>query len=130
MKILSLLFVLFSLNAFAEERCFDINGYGEVCVTYNGTAINKEVQVSIYKGQELMETLTTKGSEYFSGGSYCGGKEHDCWTIPGGFQVHAESPKYSVFLNLSRWMTINSCVRCSNSSVTVIDDNRRYFKVQ
>lgn len=69
MKILTLILVLFSLNAFSEERCFDINGYGEVCVTYNGTAINKEVQVSIYKGQDLMETMTTIGSEYSSGGS-------------------------------------------------------------
>lgn len=130
MKLFTLILILLSLNAFAEEKCFDIRSYGEVCVTYNGTAIDKEVQVSIYKGDVLKETLTAKGSAYSSGGSYCGGKEHDCWTIPGGFQIHAESAKYSVFLNLSRWMTINSCVRCSNSSVTVVDDKRQYFKVE
>lgn len=132
MKALISIFILvLSMSVSAKEVCYDLENYGELCLNYNGpTPINAEVQVSIYKDQELMETITTKGSEYFQGGSFCGGKEHDCWTIPGGFQIHAESAKYSVFLNLSRWMTVNSCVRCSSSSVSVKGDRRQYIRVR
>jgi hypothetical protein len=112
-----LIALLFISSAFAKEACYDIENYGEVCVTYQTSAINSEVQVTVYKGQELMETIPTKSSEYFQGGHFCGGKEHDCWTIPGSFQVHASSAKYEVFLSLDRWMTVNSCGRCSSSSV-------------
>lgn len=132
MKTLIPIFILFlSLSASAKERCFELENYGELCLNYHGAApINSEVQVTIYEGSELKETLSTKGSEYHSGGSFCGGKEHDCWTIPGGFQIHAESAKYSVFLNLSRWMTINSCVRCSSSSVSVKGDRSQYIRIR
>lgn len=131
MKALISIFILIaSFSVSAKEICYELENYGELCLNYKGSApINAEVQVSIYEGHDLKETISTKGSEYFNGGSFCGGKEHDCWTTPGSFQIHAESAKYSVFLNLSRWMTINSCVRCSSSSISVKGDRRQYIRI-
>jgi hypothetical protein len=129
--LVTFLFLALTFSVSAKEACYDLENYGELCLTYNGaTPINAEVQVSIYKDQELMETITTKGSEYYQGGSFCGGKEHDCWTIPGSFNIHATSAKYEVFLNLSRWMTINKCVRCSNSLVRLKEDKGQTFSVR
>lgn len=132
MKALVTIFILIlALSASAKEACYDLENYGELCLTYQGsTPINAEVQVSIYKGQELIETISAKGSEYFQGGSFCGGKEHDCWTIPGSFNIHASSAKYEVFLNLSRWMTVNACGRCSSSLVRVKDGKGQTLRVQ
>ena len=93
---------------------------GSVCVESEANSFpNSEIGISVFMGGVLEHRFVGKASAVSPASHHCGGKEHDCWTIPAGFQIFGEDGDYRLYLNLSPYLYINSCVRCSGSGISV-----------
>jgi hypothetical protein len=114
-----------SAVASPRETCFQLlgykgnnHGYTRLCLDdAPGLGFSTfKVDIKIFKGAELAETILGEASKASAGYQVCGGKEKDCYQKPAAVYVHAENSRYNLYLNLQpTFLYLNACVRCGMS---------------